>query len=294
MIVPQRYNYIGVFLTLACNLRCSYCINRVGELQHSGGQLSGEQWVMGLNRFQIRPDLPITLQGGEPSLHPDFYRIINGLRPGQPIDLLTNLQFDVDEFMAKVAPNRLRRLAPYASIRVSFHPESMSLGPLKAKVLKLLSGGYSVGVWGVDHPTWRDEIARAGEECRAAGIDFRCKEFLGSYQGRWYGTYRYPDSMRAGELREVECRTSELLIGPDGRVFRCHSDLYASRAGVGSLADVEFRIADRFRSCSYYGECNPCDVKLKTDRFQKSGHTSVEIRFPPAPSPSRESKEAGR
>jgi hypothetical protein len=35
---------------------------------------------------------------------------------------------------------------------------------------------------------------------------------------------------------------------------------------------------DEFRDCYYYGSCNPCDVKVKTDRFQKFGHTSVEIK----------------
>lgn len=277
--VPERYNYIGVFLTLACNLRCSYCINRVGQLRHSGVSLSGAEWLSALNRLQTRPDLPITLQGGEPTLHPDFYRIIRGLRHDLAIDLLTNLRFEVDEFMAEISPSRLRRQAPYASIRVSYHPESMKLEPLMVKVLKLLAGGYSVGIWGVDHPAWHLEIARAEKECRAAGIDFRRKEFLGIYQDRWYGTYRYPDSFSGGKPRKVECRTSELLIGPDGRVCRCHSDLYADRAEVGNLLDSEFQIENRFRTCGYYGECNPCDVKLKTDRFQKFGHTSVEISF---------------
>lgn len=281
--MPERYNYIGVFLTLACNLRCSYCINRVGELHHSGGRLSGEEWLVALNRLQTRSDLPITLQGGEPTLHPDFYKIVNGLRPDLAVDLLTNLQFDADEFMAKIAPSRLRRRAPYASIRVSYHPESMELEPLMVKVLKLLAGGYSVGVWGVEHPAWRLEIARAAEACRAAGIDFRRKEFLGSYRDRWYGTYKYQDSFGGGKSRRVECRTSELLVGPDGRVCRCHSDLYSGRDGVGNLLNHGFLVEDRFRTCGFYGECNPCDVKLKTDRFQKFGHTSVEIRFTAVP-----------
>lgn len=292
--LPASYNYIGVFLTLACNLRCSYCINRVGGVRPAGVHLSGEQWLRGLNRLQTRPDLPITLQGGEPTLHPDFYRIISGLRPDLPVDLLTNLQFEVDEFMARIPPDRLRRPAPYASIRVSFHPESMALAVLKVKVLKLLAGGYSVGIWAVDHPSWREEIARAAEECRAAGIDFRRKEFLGSHQGNWYGTYRYPEAVRGGEPRQVECRTSELLVGPDGEVFRCHSDLYAGRAGIGSLAAPTFAVERRFRPCGCYGDCNPCDVKLKTDRFQEFGHTSVEIRFPGANFSAWEKEGAGR
>ena len=78
-----------------------------------------------LFRLRSRPDLPVTLQGGEPSLHPDFHAIINGLREDIPIDILTNLQFDVNAFMRNVRPERVSREAPYASIRVSYHPQTM-------------------------------------------------------------------------------------------------------------------------------------------------------------------------
>jgi len=34
---------------------------------------------------------------------------------------------------------------------------------------------------------------------------------------------------------------------------------------------------DEYRECYFYGDCNPCDVKIKTNRFQQYGHTSVDI-----------------
>jgi MoaA/NifB/PqqE/SkfB family radical SAM enzyme len=277
--VPESFNYIGVFLTLSCNLRCSYCINRFGGLVSSGRRLSAAEWLQGFNRLKSRSDLPITIQGGEPSLHPDFYEIINGIRPELDVDLLTNIQFDVDTFMARVSPSRLRRQAPYASIRVSYHPETMELAEMKRKVEKLLHGGYSVGIWAVDHPAWQKEVTRARAECEAMGIDFRLKEFLGFYQGREYGTYKYADAIGNRQTRRVECRTTELLIGPTGDIYRCHSDLYNERESCGNLLDADLQIANTFRNCDFYGSCNPCDVKTKTNRFQQSGHTSVDIQF---------------
>ena len=94
IVIPERYNYIGVFLTFACNLKCSFCINdfesppRHLRKRH----LTGEEWLRGLNRIISRPDLPLTLQGGEPTLHKDFARIVNGVRRDLNIDVLTNLQ----------------------------------------------------------------------------------------------------------------------------------------------------------------------------------------------------------
>ena len=38
------------------------------------------------------------------------------------------------------------------------------------------------------------------------------------------------------------------------------------------------QIDGKFRPCEVYGHCNPCDIKVKTNRFQVFGHTSVEIR----------------
>ena len=77
IIIPKTYNYIGVFLTLACNYRCSYCINYFEDGKFNKHLIGGEDWVKGLNRIVSRDDLPLTLQGGEPTMHKDFIFIVN-------------------------------------------------------------------------------------------------------------------------------------------------------------------------------------------------------------------------
>ncbi len=278
LAIPERYNYIAVFLTLACDLRCPFCINRFSEDVERYPALPGDRWLEGLNRIVSRPDLPVTLQGGEPSLHPDFHAIVNGLRSDLNIDILTNLQFDVDAFMEAVPPGRVRREAPYASIRVSYHPGQTDLAALVTNVVKLLEHGYSAGVWAVQHPGYTQDIEHAGRTCSRAGIDFRVKEFLGFHDGRLHGTYKYPEALIGRAVRPVECRTSELIVGPTGDVFRCHADLYQGRQPIGSILDRSFRIEDTYRPCDCFGLCNPCDVKVKTNRYQEFGHTSAEIR----------------
>lgn len=277
IIIPANYNYIAVFLSLSCNLTCSYCINRFDDFRYTKGHQSGEEWIRGLNRIISRNDLPVTLGGGEPSLHPEFTTIINGIKTELNIDLLTNLEFDIDRFMAEVPPERIKRDAPYASIRVSYHPEVMALEPLVTKVQKMLQAGYHIGIWGVLHPSQEAEILRAQEYCRSVGIDFRTKEFLGECNGEMHGTIRYLGACDRTFTKEVECRTTELIIGPTGHIYRCHSDLYEGRTPVGHLLDPSFEIDNDFKKCETFGHCNPCDVKVKTNRFQEHGHTSVEI-----------------
>lgn len=277
--VPERYNYIAAFLTLRCNLHCSFCINRFDNADPRYRTIPGSRWIQGLNRLRSRPDLPVTIQGGEPSLHPDFLDILCGVRTDLHLDVLTNLQFDIHAFMRRVPPDRIRRDAPYASLRVSYHPEVMRLDDLRPKVLELLRHGYSVGIWAVEHPAHLEEVRRAQALCRDQGIDFRIKEFLGVHNGKLYGTYKYPEAVSGREQgRGVECRTTELIVGPTGAVFRCHSDMYQGRSPVGELCDPAFRIEDRYRPCHCFGACNPCDIKVKTNRHQQFGHTSVEIR----------------
>jgi|SRR3989339_217516 len=276
--LPPDYNYIGVFLTLDCNYRCSYCLNRFGESSIPSKCLSGEEWARGLNRINSRSGLPVTLQGGEPSLHQDFIYILNNLKPELAIDILTNLQFDPDEFISKVNPARLRRDARYASIRVSFHPEVMDFWETLEKSLRLLRAGFSIGIWAVEHPQSRRIIREAKALALDAGIDFRTKEFLGRYQERLYGTYKYEEACFKEEAREVDCRSSELIIGPGGDVYRCHRDAYAGLNPLGNILEADFVVLDGYRSCDSFGYCNPCDVKIKTNRFQEPGHTSVEIR----------------
>jgi MoaA/NifB/PqqE/SkfB family radical SAM enzyme len=276
--IPEDHNYIAVFLTLACNLRCSFCINTFGETTYSKKHLLGKEWVKGLNRILSRDDLPLSLQGGEPSLHKDFIYILNNIKPELNIDILTNLQFDEDEFIRSVDPERIKRKSPYASIRVSYHPEVMELEPLVKKVLKLQDAGFSIGIWGVMHPVQTEDILKAQERCKALGIDFRTKEFLGEYNGRLYGKYRYEGACEKISKKRVLCKTTELIIGGDGSVYRCHSDLYEGRAPVGNILDPEFEIKEVFRVCDFFGHCNPCDIKVKTNRFQQFGHTSVEIK----------------
>ena len=277
--LPQRYNYIACFLTLDCNLKCDYCINYYG-----GGNkfqkpiISGKKWVEMLNRIICSEDLPLTLQGGEPALHPDFIWIIKNLKEDLNIDILTNLSFDVNEFINDINPSRLRRNAPYPSIRVSYHPFYMDLGELIGKVSKMRRAGFSIGIFGILHPKFKQEVLEAQEKCQNLGIDFRTKEFLGEFDGQLYGTYLYPEAVGNGKKKRCLCRTTELIIGPDGNIFRCHRDLYKDFLPIGNLLDPDFEIEDIFRECEEFGDCNPCDIKIKTNRFQVFGHTSVEIK----------------
>ena len=275
--LPPEYNYVAAFLTMRCNLGCSYCINRHGELRRGNSLLTAEQWVEAINRIETRPDLPVTLQGGEPTQHKDFYTIVNGIRKDIPLDLLTNLYFDADQFMKSIPPDRFKRDAMYASIRVSFHAEFMNRDLWLSNLSRLSAAGYSVGVWLLEHPKYELLNSYVKAACKLIGVDCRTKALLGLYEGKLYGEYQYPGAVN-GAQKTVDCQTSELLIGETGFVYKCHADLYARRDPIGHMLDPDFRVVHAYRKCENYGKCNPCDLKVKNDRFQQWGHCSVSIR----------------
>jgi sulfatase maturation enzyme AslB (radical SAM superfamily) len=275
--LPENYNYVAVFLTLACNLKCSYCINHLSGDAKKQGYLPGEQWISLLNRLNLKKDLPLTFQGGEPTVHPDFYQIIKGLREDLSIDLLTNLQFDPTVFKKQISPERLKRDSKYSSIRVTYHPETMNWQKLLEKVLYLKKNNYSVSVFGILHPRDEVEIKRAQAEAIKLEIDFRVKDFLGIHNDKIFGSYKYANACFGEQELHCLCKTSELLIGAGGDVYRCHHDLYNQFNAQGNLAQENFAIINDFRPCERYGKCNPCDIKIKNNRFQEWGHCSVEI-----------------
>lgn len=279
LIVPSSYNYIGVFLTLGCNLSCSYCINHLTGKAKARPHLKAKDWIHGINKIQFSSSekIALTLQGGEPTIHPDFYEIVNGIDSRFDLDLLTNAQFDVATFAQNISPKKFSRSAPYAPIRISFHPETMDLNVTLEKILELTALGFKVGLYSVTDSRFDEILEQAKTKTKKLGIDYRFKDLLGNFENKLLGEYKYPDAVGSQVLKKCLCKTTELLIAPDGNIHRCHHDLYNQILPLGNIAKNHSTIQDIYRECSFYGNCNPCDVKLKNNRNQSFGHTSVDI-----------------
>lgn len=161
-------------------------------------------------------------------------------------------------------------------------------------------------------------------------VPFETKEYLGVHDGKTYGTYAYKNSIDLTKLGLWEtgltckCLTRELLIDPMGFIFPCHLFLYEnwSTKGlhsefasmimhdfrfteyasdiftgdmqpIGHLLDPELNleILGQPRTCNHYGECSPCDTKLKQSHHKEgeeytrqavySSVTITNIEWPP-------------
>ena len=274
--VASDFNYIACFLTFACPYDCWFCINRESRLEPRK-MLAAEKWIAFINSLET--DVPITLQGGEPTMHPGFYDIVN--RTSQPIDLLTNLSFDADTFIANVSPKRFYRHAPFAPIRVSFYDHRVDFSEFVAKCRRLIDAGFDLFVYSLDFPDSPPERA-ANLKRRFAeyGIEHRMKPFLGTYNGKLHPPdgYLFAEGVSRKAAKRCQCRTTEILVAPDGSMFRCHADLYENVGAVAHSDDPAEALQCKYRPCDRFGQCNPCDLKVKNNRQEQFGHCAVSIK----------------
>jgi len=268
LILPDSLNYIAVFLTLDCNLNCAYCINdpeQGGErrdlFHNPDNALPPHDWIRGLSRIPFSTDLPITLQGGEPTLYwgsKGLGEILAGLP--HYFDLLTNFALKAEKFarILNGQQKKLQRDAPYPSIRVSYHPEEMArtwkdrgFEELVDRCAALADYGFrvspvkaksDVGIYMVAHPD--NTVTPSMRAIYQDRVPFETKEFLGMHNGQLFGSYLYPFSthLTAANIYprtlNCECRTSELLLDPLGFIWGCHFYLY--EAWKNGDAECEF------------------------------------------------------
>ncbi len=285
--VPLQTDYVGVYLTNRCFLKCPYCVTNINEpfINRPGGvELDPFSWIQGLNRFHLPEGVPITLQGGEPFLYPGIWELLENIR--HKVDILTALpsHVTVERFKALESLAWNHRVAPYPTIRVSFHRGQNDFRVLIRRIKELQEEcGLSIGLYHISHPAYPELIEAVRAEARAEGVEFRTKIFLGEHDGKMYGEYKYPDAcLGKGVSRDkVWCRNTVFPIGPDGNIYKCHADLYAGRShlALGNIRDETLRLEQKYRPCSFYGLCSPCDIKVKTNHLQQFGYTSVDIRF---------------
>lgn len=258
MRLPNSYNYIGAFLTLRCNFKCSYCIN---WKFHSFQEMSGNEWIFAINRTET--SLPFTLQGGEPTLHRDFYKILNGIN--KKVHLLTNLSFNVEKFIGEVPIDVFDYSRSFAPIRVSYHGETHSITKLIKEIEQLRENGFRIGLYIVENPV-NFETIELLKQWNIDWLDFQTKPLLSNIP--------IMDSLS----KVAGCRTKELLISSDGNIYKCHRDLYKGKLSIGNICTIE-EMEYCHRVCNRANECHPCDLKLKRDRFGNEGYRSVEIEY---------------
>jgi len=104
---------ISLFLTMRCNLKCSYCSLKAGGFPGKTKELTLEEWKpLLLNLFKFIDVSEVIITGGEPTLRPDLSELINFiLDQGKCVVLHSNLATTYG--LAVWPTNKFRILSTY-------------------------------------------------------------------------------------------------------------------------------------------------------------------------------------
>jgi organic radical activating enzyme len=204
LVLPDSLNYVGAFLTMACNLSCDYCINKIDRSMDrntlysptNSKTLNPSDWAQIFNRIPVREDLPITLQGGEPMMYHKGMGIGKILDHCEHwFDLLTNFALTPENFMRNLNGNEKKLMRgqkmnlPYQSIRVSYHADEMNrtwkngIDELVRRCEALREYGFNVSadksktdvcIYMVEHPSNKLPVINGD-------VYFEAKPFLGNF-----------------------------------------------------------------------------------------------------------------
>lgn len=163
-----------------CNYNCTYCFLNFEETkeQFKTVVLTPQEW------FEIWKDIydkygeaHVQLTGGEPFFYPDFINLIAGLSKIHTFSISTNLFWDIDEFIAKTEPKKIR-------VDAAFHPEFSNADKFLNKLIKLRKQGYITSVTMVAYPPLLEKIKDIGKVFKLGGFDLILYPYRGPYQNR--------------------------------------------------------------------------------------------------------------
>lgn len=233
---------LRIYLTLRCNLSCRYCVNEHNPSESrslSYPLRGGAEWVEAINRI----GRPVILTGGEPSLHPDFFEILDGIRWDLGVAVFTNFCFDPHEFIGRVH----RPIQFFGT----YHPVSGPPQPFLDTVGTLRENGVFRGhIHIVDWRKHEHYLDKTRDVFLRAGWD----------PVRDTDHYTLSDCASMRFRRTVRCSREIILIAPDGGRYLCVSKLVRRTDPLENIFEGPPKEGVISRVCNDYGFCAPCDA----------------------------------
>jgi MoaA/NifB/PqqE/SkfB family radical SAM enzyme len=237
--------YIRAYLTLECNLTCRYCVNQChsNEKLKDAVFISGEKWITALNR----ENRDVVFTGGEPTLHPDFIKIVNSINPMLSIKVYTNLKWS-DDFTDKYI-NELNRPV---KLLVSYHPSGGKPELFIDRILRLQkTGKFSGMIHAIDYRDQRELVKKASKKFRKAGMKLKIDKDQKEV---------YSDACSRESKSTIECSKRIILISSDGNRYQCVSKLVRGINPFENIFKESLKKELLVSTCHEYGHCAPCDM----------------------------------
>jgi len=230
---------LRIYLTLACNLSCPYCVNEKTRGVSKGRKsVSAEAWAEAINREGRH----VVFTGGEPFLFKDLPGLINRIDPFLSVSVYTNLSLDLAD--------QLRALEREVRFYASWHAHQRPDRDVFLRNARII----------LDNPrmtlTAHAIEAHENQSTLGADVDFFREHGLpidvDVDQRDFEGCLRDTG-------RDALCRKRIYLIDPEGDRYQCVSRLMRRDRKMENLFAHPLREDICVDLCPDYGLCAPCD-----------------------------------
>lgn len=243
-----RKRPMNIYLTFACNLNCDYCaINKYNLPENKSKSYSitkGEKWIEAINRIGKN----VTFTGGEPTLHPDFIKIINNIDKKIFILVDTNFCWS-DEFTQRYINEITRPVRFYGS----YHPSSGKPERVIKVINKLREHNLIEGVIHIVNPNDDDFFKEAQEKFKQNGwYLLKTENITNSFEG-----------CSMSFRKTVKCSGKEIFIAPNGDRYQCVSKLLRMKDPLENIFNENIKEGKVSCVCPDYGFCSSCDSWFK-------------------------------
>ncbi len=169
----------AIELLTKCNYHCEFCSGpRMKKSIKRGYSNEDSSIVIDFFNNSNKTWL-IGMSGGEPSIHPHFYKLIDSLKLKHYFYFFTNLTFDVDKFIQTISSDRVQY------IKASLHKEA-NIDEFLMKFDILHQNGYNPILIMVSTPDTFDRVEQVAEISKKRGYNFNLSTLEGPYRGRNY------------------------------------------------------------------------------------------------------------
>lgn len=258
-----------------CNYNCAYCYapkpqdvtfennpNNVTRYERLENIIDSWKYV-----YDKYGSSRIRLDGGEPSIYPDFFEIIKELSKIHRLQMNTNLSFDVNKFCDVANPETIR-------IDASLHCEYTKLETFVDKLKFLKQKGYKLTVSYVGYPDFLENIPLAKKEIESMDISFFVHPYSGFYEQR-----QYPQSYTEQDKKfiyDIDCQSKTELVWRQERKSKYKNKENINNGTKWSKEEIknfQQKKQKRFEEQIKTGKYKICEMGQMYARIYPNGNT---------------------
>ena len=258
-----------------CNYNCAYCYapkpqditfennpNNVAKYEKAENII--DSWK---NIYDKYGSSRIRLDGGEPSIYPNFFEIIKELSKIHRLQMNTNLSFDVNKFCDVSNPETIR-------VDASLHCEYTKLETFVEKLNILKQKGYKLTVSYVGYPDFLENIPLAKKAIQTMNIPFFVHPYSGFYEDR-----QYPQSYTEKDKKfiyDIDCESETELVWRQERKSKYKDKKNINIGTKLSKEEIEKFQQDKqkqFEEKKKIGKYKICEMGQMYARIYPNGNT---------------------